>query len=159
MIIPYDPQNSREAYRQYYSAQQRGNGMSVYSGKTTMKGHGIGSIFSGLARSVLPMLGKTVGKTLLNAGVGTVKSLVGGKSFKESIKSQLKPLGFNLLDDVGTIIGGVKKWRTNKTKGQTVQAVTRKRKAHPPRRNPIKKPIKKRKVKKSPQSGANNIFY
>ena len=94
-----------------------------------------------------------------NSGVGMVKSLAGGKSFKDSIKSQLKPLGFNLLDDVGTIIGGVKKWRTNKPKGKSVQTVTRKRKAKPIRRNLNNNPTKKRKVKKTPQSGANNIFY
>ena len=73
-------------YGDYYNSQF-GNGVDVYSGRAFQNGHGFGGALLGLMRSATPLL-KTVGKSLLRAGVGVAKDVMDGESFKNSIKSR-----------------------------------------------------------------------
>lgn len=101
-IVPYFPDESGEMYEDYY-ANQVGEGMSVYRGKPIMTGNGIGSLFSGLARGVLPMLkngAKTIGKKLLTTGASVLGDVIKGENFKSSAAKRFREAGGDLLGDV-----------------------------------------------------------
>ena len=68
MRKPFCCDANRDIYDKYYSRQQKGNGdFSVYIGRATQQGHGLGSILSSLWRRVLPIL-KAYGPHALRAG-------------------------------------------------------------------------------------------
>lgn len=101
-IVPYNPDDSSSSFASYYD-EQIGHGLSVYVGKQHMSGNGIGSVFSGLFRSALPLIKKgavNVGKRLLKEGVGVLGDVASGQSFKESTKKRIRSVGKNLLGDV-----------------------------------------------------------
>ncbi|ELT89958.1 hypothetical protein CAPTEDRAFT_198373 [Capitella teleta] len=55
-----------------------GNGLDVYGGVSSQKGHGLGSIFGGLFRGAMPILknvGKAVGKQILNSGLAVANDV------------------------------------------------------------------------------------
>jgi hypothetical protein len=99
-IVPYIPEDSASFYADYYNAQ-RGNGLSVpvFRGKSVMPGNGIGSIFSGLFRSAMPLL-KTGAKKLLSTGADVLSDVVSGENLKQSAKSRFKNTGKELMSDV-----------------------------------------------------------
>ena len=47
--------DSRDMYTDYY-VQQSGTGIPIYHGARTQRGHGLGSILSGLFRSAFPLI-------------------------------------------------------------------------------------------------------
>ena len=63
-------------YEQYY-AHQCGNGMNVFQGARGQRGHGLGSVLSGLFRSALPMI-KNMGKQALQTGLNVATDVVQG---------------------------------------------------------------------------------
>ena len=68
---------NRSYYEQYY-ADQCGNGMNVFQGARGQRGHGIGSVLSGLFRSALPMI-KNFGKQALQTGINVATDVVRGQ--------------------------------------------------------------------------------
>jgi hypothetical protein len=74
-------------YEQYY-ADQCGNGMNVFQGARGQRGHGLGSVLSGLFRSALPML-KNIGKQALQTGLSVATDVVQGNSFKDSLRKHV----------------------------------------------------------------------
>ena len=46
---------NKDLYEQYYS-DQCGSGMPVYQGSQMQRGHGLGSVLSGLFRNVWPLI-------------------------------------------------------------------------------------------------------
>lgn len=102
----YDPEESADFYADYYNAQV-GNGMSVYAGRpmmTSMRGHGFGSMFAGLARAALPLLKRsaaTAGKSLLRTGANVLEDVMAGKDIKTAAASRFKHAGKELLGDLG----------------------------------------------------------
>ena len=74
--------------------------MPVFVGARIQRGHGLGSIFGGLFRSVLPLLkslGMTVGKQALRTGAQMAGDVLGGQNIKESAKSRLRAAGSELF--------------------------------------------------------------
>ena len=67
-------------YASYYKHQIGGSGgIDVYSGALGQRGHGIGGILGGMLRGITPMfktLGSSVGKSLLNVGMGTLDDVL-----------------------------------------------------------------------------------
>lgn len=86
--VPYFPPRRTvgRGYSDYYNAQL-GNGVNVYSGRSFQSGHGLGGALLGLMRSATPLL-KSVGKTLLRAGVGVAKDVLAGRTLKSSVKDR-----------------------------------------------------------------------
>ena len=79
----------RKAYEDYY-LNQCGYGMPVFYGARMQRGHGIGSIFSGLFRSIFPVLKKVapvIGKKAQQTGIDIVSDVAAGQSLKESAKN------------------------------------------------------------------------
>lgn len=87
--------DSRDLYTDYYS-QQSGSGLNPYAGARMQRGHGLGSVLSGLFRSAVPLLRRGLawfGRKALDTGAtiaGNVAKDVGeGKSFKDAAKSRV----------------------------------------------------------------------
>ena len=84
---------SRQMYEDYYM-QQSGSGLPVFQGSRGQRGHGIGSVLSGLFRSAMPMLKRglaTFGKHALKTGLEIAGDVAEGKSFKESARERIVP--------------------------------------------------------------------
>ena len=83
---------SRDMYEDYY-AKQRGAEMPVFVGTKRQRGHGIGSMLSGLFRNVvLPFLKENVGslaRNVLKTGAQVLDDVVLGKSLKDTVKKQI----------------------------------------------------------------------
>ena len=79
---------SRGMYEDYYMAQS-GNGLPVFQGSRGQRGHGLGSMLSGLFRSAVPMIKRglaTFGKHALKTGLEIAGDVSEGKSFKDSAR-------------------------------------------------------------------------
>lgn len=91
-------------YESYY-CQQAGSGLPVYGGVAVQKGHGLGSILSGLFRTALPVLkkvGATVGKEALKGGLDVASDVMGGDSLKQSLKRRARERGQSFLGRVAS---------------------------------------------------------
>ena len=93
-------------YETYY-LNQAGNGYPVFAGSRMQRGHGLGSIFSGLFKAATPLLkrgAKALGKQALSTGMELASDLIEGKNFKTAAKSRLKKAGSNLISEASTSI-------------------------------------------------------
>jgi len=75
-------------YTDYY-VNQAGGSMPVFQGSRGQRGHGFGSVLSGLFRSAMPML-KRIGKQALTTGVYIASDMLSGKKFDESAKARVR---------------------------------------------------------------------
>ena len=102
--------------------------MPVFQGSRGQRGHGFGSVLSGLFRSAMPML-KRIGKQALTTGAYIASDMLGGKKFDESARMRVRQ-GINSFlpqqDDVSEQTGGgrarrvaVKRKRTSSRKRRT----------------------------------------
>jgi hypothetical protein len=137
-------------YYDYYTAQAQGNGVVVsYRFNRGQRGEGLGSLLSGVFRSVLPYISngaKTLGSEILEAGLGLFRDHLKGKNIKDSIDTRLKEASNNLSEKASSklksMMGlGIKR---NNTKTR-----------HQSNKNPHSAPIKNRKPLKSP--GKNKL--
>ena len=78
---------NRSYYEQYY-ANQCGNGMNVFQGARGQRGHGLGSMLSGLFRSALPMI-KNFGRNALQTGLNVATDVVEGTNFRDSLRKRV----------------------------------------------------------------------
>ena len=93
---------SRAMYEDYY-LRQSGNGLPVFQGSRGQRGHGLGSMLSGLFRSTVPMIKRglaTFGKHALKTGLEIAGDVTEGKSFKDSARERIVP----------TILPGIKRF-------------------------------------------------
>ena len=84
---------SQEMYEDYYMRQTGRGTMPVYAGAHYQRGHGLGNIFSGLLRHVVPILkanAKNIAGNLLNTGMNVAGDVITGK----------KKLGQSLIEHV-----------------------------------------------------------
>ena len=84
---------SRGMYEDYYLRQSGGGEMPVYIGARFQKGHGLGSILSGLFRRILPFFrsnAKNFATNLLQTGAEVVGDVFdNNKKFTESLKERV----------------------------------------------------------------------
>ena len=107
-MIPYHPDKSSAFYKDYYR-QQIGHGLSVFSGATTQRGHGIGGFFSSLLKGAMPLLksgAKNIGRELLSTGVNVAKDLLNGEQPKKALKRRFASSGVSLLDKLDKSLNG-----------------------------------------------------
>ena len=86
-----DRYNERHAYEDYY-VNQCGHGLPVFYGAYTQKRHGIGRLFSGLFRSIFPILKRealVIGSKALETGIQIAKDVAGRQTLKESAKTRV----------------------------------------------------------------------
>lgn len=113
---------SRNLYENYY-LEQSGSGLPVFTGYRGQRGHGLGSLLSGLFRSAMPMIRRglaTFGKHALKTGLDIANDVVAGDSLKSSAKSRI-PEGIKRLAMQENFIpqtGSGRKRRIKKRKGK-----------------------------------------
>ena len=96
----------RRLFEEYY-VNQAGNGYPVFAGSRIQRGHGLGSVFSGLFKAATPLLkrgAKALGKKALKTGMELANDLIEGKNFKTAAKDRLKKAGSSLMEEaVGSL--------------------------------------------------------
>ena len=127
--------NSR-LYENYYC--QKGDGFPVFQGSVIQKGYGLGGIISGLTRSIIPLLGRTItpllkqgakhaipivkegarelGKHALETGVKSLSDvLTNKKTIRSAVKDQKSAMKRKLSE---VMSGSSKKRKLKNTKSQ-----------------------------------------
>ena len=82
-------------YDDYY-ARQVGGALPYFTGARVQRGHGFGSLFSGLLRSVAPLIRRgavALGKRALSTGVQIAGDVVAGKNIKKAAKRRATAAG------------------------------------------------------------------
>ena len=100
MLVPYVPSDSKGSVQSFF---QQGSGIPVYSGRSIMRGGGVGSFLGGLFKSAAPLLKRgalNVGKRLFNTGMGIARDVMQGEKFGVSAKKRIKAESDDLLADV-----------------------------------------------------------
>src|SRR4051812_34536906 len=100
-----------------YYVSQAGGSLPVFQGSRGQRGHGFGSVLSGLFRSAVPML-KRIGKQALTTGAYIASDMLGGKKFDESARSRVRQ-GINSFlppDDSSEQTGSGRRRRVAKRK-------------------------------------------
>lgn len=72
-----------------YYVNQAGGELPIFQGSRGQRGHGFGSVLSGLFRSAVPML-KRIGKQALTTGAHIASDMLGGKNFSESARARVR---------------------------------------------------------------------
>ena len=86
-------------YDDYY-LKQVGSGLPVFVGGKVQRGHGLGNIFSGLARAAMPLLKsgvKALGKQGMKTGLQIAGDVFRGQQPKRAVRRRGKQAGKQLL--------------------------------------------------------------
>ena len=89
-------------YDDYY-ARQVGGALPYFTGARVQRGHGFGSLFSGLLRSVAPLIRRgavALGKRALSTGVQIAGDVVAGKNIKKAAKRRATTAGRDLMQSL-----------------------------------------------------------
>lgn len=82
MKKPFCCESSRNLFEQYYDKQQRGEGdFPVFIGRHSQRGHGLGDIFKGLMRKIMPII-KGLAPHALRAGANVIDDISSGTNWK-----------------------------------------------------------------------------
>ena len=98
MRKPYVPVSDK-SWLTYYQNQAKQTG-SGFVGSPYQRGAGIGSVFSGFFRALLPLTksaGKAVGRQALQSGADIVSDVLAGENFKQTTKRRGKAAASSLL--------------------------------------------------------------
>ena len=135
---------SKHLYETYYTQQQSGSGIPIFSGSRNQKGHGLGSLLGGLFRKALPMIKKglaTFGKHALKTGLEIANDVVAGDTLKNSAKRRV-PEGIkrfatreNFINQSGTGSGPLRKRRRKTIRNKSTTKLHRKKKTKKRRNN------------------------
>jgi hypothetical protein len=101
MLVKYHPSDSKSFYEEYYRVQT-GSGLGVYRGRRVIKGGGLGSMFSGLLRTVAPLAKKaamSLGKRALSSVADIASDTLDGQNIGASIRRRAKAAGEDILSD------------------------------------------------------------
>lgn len=147
----------RGEYAAYYAKAQYGQGlMPAYGGASRQKGHGLGSLLSGLLRGAVPLLSsigkrvaKSAGTAILSTGTDILQDVIAGKGVKASVKSRVSNNVKKLLKRGATATKGY----INDIKGPTA---TKRRATSKGTRRAQQKGGKRK--KRAPAKGANLLF-
>ena len=122
-LVPIDKLEIDNRYVDHFSQTGQGIDIPVYRGGATQIGHGIGSIFSGLLKSAVPLLKSGVislGTSALKPGINVAKDAVEGKNIKQSLTNNLKRAGGEALYNLLT--HSTRKPRSNKRKANPLKS-------------------------------------
>ena len=89
-------------YEDYY-ARQVGGALPYFTGARVQRGHGFGSLFSGLLRTVAPLIKRgavALGKRALATGAQIAGDVVAGKNVKKAAKRRATAAGRNLMQSL-----------------------------------------------------------
>ena len=86
-------------YNDYYTRQVRG-ALPYFVGARVQRGHGLGSLFGGLLRSVAPLIRRgaiALGKRALRTGMQITDDVVSGQNVKQAAKRRATDAGKDLV--------------------------------------------------------------
>ena len=89
-------------YDDYYT-RQVGGALPYYTGARVQRGHGFGSLFSGLLRSVAPLIKRgalALGKRALTTGAQIAGDVVSGQNIKKATKRRATAAGRALMSSL-----------------------------------------------------------
>ena len=89
-------------YDDYY-AQQVGGALPYFAGARVQRGHGFGSLFGGLLRSVAPLIKRgalALGNRALKTGAQIAGDLLSGDNIRTAAKRRTKTAGRDLLQSL-----------------------------------------------------------
>ena len=89
-------------YDDYY-ARQVGGALPYFTGARVQRGHGFGSLFSGLLRSVAPLIKRgalALGKRALTTGAQIAGDVVAGQNVKKAAKRRATAAGRDLMQSL-----------------------------------------------------------
>ena len=92
--------NHGDLYQRYY-VNQAGSGLPVFHGREYQRGYGIGSVFSGLSKLVMPLIksgAKALGKQALQSGTQVLSDVLQGQNLKQAALRRSKEAGRHLLE-------------------------------------------------------------
>jgi hypothetical protein len=136
MRRPYCCEASRGMYEEYYTRQQRGEGIPVYTGASSQRGHGLGNMLGSLFRRILPFLQRGAAAAL-RTGATVFDDVREGKTIKDSLKSQvpegIKTFATSLFNQSGTGIykrnKSVKRKKTDRRHSKRKRPASKRRKS------------------------------
>ena len=148
---------SKSLYEEYY-INQAGNGMPVFQGSRGQRGHGFGSVLSGLFRSAMPML-KRIGKQGLITAASIASDVLGGQNFGDSTRARVRD-GINTFLEPGQFSeqSGGKRRRTYKRKTYRKKNSIRKPQKTAPSTRKRKKRTSRKGVRKIKRRKSDDIF-
>lgn len=102
MYLEIDPENCI-SWDIYFleQAQQNGHGLEGFAGVPYQRGYGIGNIFRGLFRMLLPLVksaGKTIGKEALYTGTNIASDMLSGQDIETSVQNRSREAATRLVD-------------------------------------------------------------
>ena len=89
-------------YDDYY-ARQVGGALPYFTGARVQRGHGFGSLFSGLLRSVAPLIKRgalALGKRVLTTGAQIAGDVVAGQNVKKAAKRRATAAGRDMMQSL-----------------------------------------------------------
>ena len=89
-------------YDDYY-AQQVGGALPYFASARVQRGHGFGSLFGGLLRSVAPLIkrgGLALGNRALKTGAQIAGDILSGENIRTAAKRRTKTAGRDLLQSL-----------------------------------------------------------
>ena len=89
-------------YDDYY-AQQVGGALPYFAGARVQRGHGFGSLFGGLLRSVAPLIkggALALGNRALKTGAQIAGDILSGENIRTAAKRRTKTAGRDLLQSL-----------------------------------------------------------
>lgn len=118
-LIPLEKSKINDQYNSLYNQTGNGANIPIYRGGSVQRGYGLGSIFSGLVKSAIPLLksgAKSLGKTALKTGLNVARDAIEGKNIKQAFTDNLQQAGSETLDNLIDTVSksSHRKKRTNK---------------------------------------------
>ena len=109
MLVPFDMADPSlfKYYDDYYRKQHGNGGYAVHRGRT-QRGNGLGGMLKSGLSAILPMLksgAKSIGKSLLNTGIGIAQDALEGKDVGASSTKRFKRSASSLLRDLSSTLG------------------------------------------------------
>jgi len=142
MRVLYAPASDR-AWAQYYLGQASQSGAG-FLGLPYQRGAGLGSIFRGLFRALLPVVknaGKSIGRQALSTGAQIASDVVAGEPIKAAVKRKGKAGAAVLLQKAA------KKLQTGGKRRRKRKTTRRKKRTTPSRRRKTTGNTRKRKTR------------
>ena len=107
---------TEQEWKEFYGIGQTGAGMTFFQGSQHQRGSGLGALFGGLFRAIMPAAKsalKAVGREALRTAIGVATDALAGQNVAQSLETRGKDAASTLLDkakrklDDGQTGGGV----------------------------------------------------
>ena len=132
-------------YDDYY-AQQVGGALPYFAGERVQRGHGFGSLFGGLLRSVAPLIKRgalALGNRALKTGAQIAGDVLSGENIRTAAKRRTKTAGRDLLQSL---------LATPSPPGKRVKRAAPQRGSK--QRRPVKRAARRRRIAEAVRSSA-----